>query len=165
MLAELKTLHCGTSTYPADATARCGAVAARAASLNTEYARKAKKIDRDFCGSAPGDAGPVEARLRTFGPTSIKGLVFGAFAVASSDVHELLTSITKKWAQPDTSSACRCRVQSKHKAPLAWLIKRRWGSIAARANARLTSASGASPTHVLFTRRKGFDTGCLRSLA
>ena len=89
MLAELKTLHFGASTYPSRDMARCAAVSARAAGLTVKYVRKAKKVDQFFCGTIPGDTGPVETRLCMHGP--VRGLVFGSFA----DVHKLLASITE----------------------------------------------------------------------
>ena len=133
LLFELKTLHAGHSTYNG-LHHRCEAVARRAQRLPAEYAAKARQIDRQFCGTAAGAVGPVEARLRTFDP--VRGLVFGTWGEASPDVERLLAAFcragaTHHWrtmraASPDTAQGV-----------LAWLLRRRWGMTALREAARL----------------------------
>ena len=66
----------------------------------------------------------------------VKGLVSGAFAEASPDLHGLLSSVSVIGAQRhgramavDTEAA---------QGAIAWLLKRRWALTAARENARLT---------------------------
>jgi hypothetical protein len=135
LLLELKTLHFGTSTYPNSEASRCKAVARRADALPQQYAAKARKVDRDFCGTAVGQTGPVEARLRQFEP--VKGLVFGAFGEASPDVHRLLSALSqvgsrRHWRSMDAVEMCGAA------GALAWMMRRRWAMIAARENARLT---------------------------
>ena len=76
LLFEVKTLHFGTSTYPAGAAdqQRCLAVTRRADAIPGEYTSKARRVDERFCHTAAGKVGPVEARLRAHDP--VKGLVF-----------------------------------------------------------------------------------------
>ena len=132
-LMELKTLHCGISTYPLVAE-RCAAVASRARALHGEYVSKARAIDVRFCGTPPGDDGPVTRKLLSYG--TVRGLVFGAWGEASPDVHHLLSLLARqgaraKWRSmgcPDEASAVGC---------LAWLLRRRWGLTALREHARL----------------------------
>ena len=65
--------------------------------------------------------------------------MFGALVEASPDVQELLASITAAGAtahsiQMQATSAAEAR------GALAWMLKRRWGVLAARENARLILA-------------------------
>ena len=133
VLLELKTLHFGTSTYPA-AAERCAAVARRARTLPGEYARKAQTVDIQYCGCPPGELGPVARKLMSYG--RVRGLVFGAWGEASPDAHQLLNQLARQGARhmwrdigsTDEAAAVGC---------LAWLLRRRWGMAALRENARL----------------------------
>ena len=48
-----------------------------AGQLTLEYLAKACRTDQKYCGTAPGDTGPVETKLGTMG--SVEGIVVGAF--------------------------------------------------------------------------------------
>ena len=80
LLFELKTLHAGPGTF-GGSTHRGEAVARHARVLPADYARKARGIEQQFCGTSVGNIGPVEAKLHTYDP--VRGLVFGAFGEAS----------------------------------------------------------------------------------
>ena len=137
ILLDFKMLHHGVSTYPPAATQRCGPVARRGEGVASECAAKARRIDALHCGTAHGEIGPVEAKLRSFG--AVKGLVFGAWGEGSPDTHALLGAAAEVGAQrhwrgmtaPSTDSA---------RGALAWLLRRRWGLAAVRENARLLLA-------------------------
>ena len=60
--------------------------------LQGEYVKKAKDIDRNYVGVQEG-VGPVERRLQQFG--EVRGLVMGAFAEASEDMHNLLQEMAE----------------------------------------------------------------------
>ena len=136
LLFEFKTLHHGSSTYQASEQ-RCRAVARRAEALPAEYARKAAKVDHDYCGTARGKVGPVSARLRTFDP--VYDLVFGSRGEASQDVHQLITALA-------SAGACRLHDRSNDeglaaiRSKLAWLLKRQLAISAVRCCARITLA-------------------------
>ncbi len=136
ILLEVKTLHFAHTTYPTPvgAAARCHAVARRAAAIPGEYSTKARKVDRLYCGTAEGSTGPVEARLRNYDP--VKSIVFGAFGEASKDVHDLLSALARAGAMRHHRDMLVCG-PAEAIGPLAWLLKRRWGVLAARENARL----------------------------
>ena len=85
-LAELKTVTFCQSYHFPEAPKR--GVELRADSLPAEYLRKARNCDLDFCGTAPGTIGPVEAKLRSYPP--LLKLVSGPFGEFSGDTHELL---------------------------------------------------------------------------
>ena len=78
--------------------------------------------------------GPVGRKLQSYG--RVRGLVFGAWGEASSDAHDLLSQLAKQGARymwrdmgcPDEAAAVGC---------LAWLLRRRWGMVGLRENARL----------------------------
>ena len=121
MLFEVKTLHFGSSTYPT-AEARFQAVADKAAWQPGEYARKARNIDRLYCGTAQGDTGPVEQRLRDFEP--VKGLVFGHFGEASPDAHKLIAVLAAAGAQRRLGRGIDEDEQQTVRGALAWRFKR-----------------------------------------
>jgi hypothetical protein len=133
LLFELKTLHAGPSTYGHSAH-RCEAVARRARALPAEYAAKARHVDQQFCGTAPGSVGPVEAKLRTYDP--VRGLVFGAWGEASPDVERLLTAFSRAGAAHHWRTM-QVATPGSAQGVLAWLLRRRWGMTAMREAARL----------------------------
>ena len=133
-LLEVKTLHVGSTTYPSDDSARCAAVAARAADIPSEYVRKAHRVDVKFCGTAAEAVGPVEAKLRTFDP--VHGLVFGAYGEASPAVHNFLDVVADVGCRRH-KRAMRADTEAQARAGLIWLLRRRWGMEAVRSNARL----------------------------
>jgi len=133
LLMELKTLHYGTSTYP-NAERRCEAVARRARALPAEYAAKAARADRQYCGTADGEVGPVTRRLQRFEP--VRGLVFGAWAECSPEVEKLLTWLAKTGAARHWRTM-GCLDDTHARGILAWAIRRNWAIAALRENARL----------------------------
>jgi hypothetical protein len=133
-LVELKTLHVGPTTYTNNED-RCAAVARRARRIPCEYHSKARHIDETICGAPRGTAGPVSLKLRSLG--DIRSLVFGAFGEAASDVERLLGAAADAGAQNHRMSmGAKDPVEAR--AALVWLLRRRWGLAALRANARLT---------------------------
>ena len=137
LLLELKTLHYGTSTYAAVATARCQAVERRASGLPALYTSKAQRVDKEFCGTDRRAVGPVEQRLRCYEP--VKGLVFGAWTEASPDTHKLLSALAAAGAERHWKKM-GARSSDDARGALAWLLRRRWAMTAAREAARLTLA-------------------------
>ena len=133
LLFELKTLHVGTQTYR-DSEHRCEAVARRARALPPEYAGKARTIDQKFCGTTPGNIGPVENKLRAYDP--VRGLVFGAWGEGSPDVNRLITALAKIGSTTHWRSM-RLPGPAEAHGTLAWLLRRRWAMTAVRENARL----------------------------
>ena len=132
MLMELKTLHHGSSTYPASEI-RCNAVARRAATIHSEYLRKARWLDQRFLGVQAGHTGPVELKLRGFG--EIKALVFGAWAEASDDIKWLLEAAAQHGALRHSLDDAETRGDAA--ARMKTCLRRKWGLAACQANARL----------------------------
>ena len=64
------------------------AVDTRAGQLTLEYLAKARSTDQKYCGTAPGDTGPVETKLGTMG--NVEGIVVGAFGEGSDALHALI---------------------------------------------------------------------------
>jgi hypothetical protein len=133
-LYELKTPHCGSSTYTMRAATRCRAVEARAEAIPEEYHRKARTLDRTFAGTSAPTVGPVERKLQSYGP--IRGLVFGHYGESSQAVATLLEiaathGAARHWQTTGAADA--------HAATgvFHWLLQRRWGLTALRSNARL----------------------------
>ena len=113
---------------------RSGAVARRANALPSEYAAKARAVDRQYCGTPEGAVGPVQARLNTF--ELVRGLVFGAWGEASPAAGKLLTLMAHCGAERHWRGM-RCDDPGHAIGTLAWLLRRRWGLTALRENARL----------------------------
>ena len=133
-LFELKTLHHGSTTYPAGAAQRCAAVKRRADAIPAEIANKTRHLDRRLCGTAEGEVGPVERRLTALGPT--RGLVFGHWAEASEHVEDLLSGCAQCGSLRHWRSM-RAKEPGDAVGVLSWLLRRRWGMMAWRSSARL----------------------------
>ena len=133
MLFELKTLHYGSTTYPASRE-RCEAVARRARTLPREYADKARTLDRKYCRAPAGSTGPVENKLRMYDP--VRGLVFGAWGEGSPEVDRLIGMLAHIGSRRHWRSM-QARSADEAQGALAWLLRRRWALTALRENARL----------------------------
>ena len=132
-LAELKVISCCRSRYAALLTGQAKSpVQAYADSLTAEYLRKARQADTDFVGVPVGQQGPVEARLRGYGP--VQGLVFGAFGEASEAVHEFVQVVAKGRATgvPGREGGPKGEV-----AKLVGQVRRQGGGAAVKAQAKL----------------------------
>jgi hypothetical protein len=128
-------LHHGTSTYPSRAGARCAAVNRRAAATPADLVTKARNLDIRYCGADPETGpGPIEDRLLSFGP--VRGLVFGHWSEASEHVELLLSGAAHTGALRHWTTM-GARESNDALGSLAWLLRRRWGMTAWRANARL----------------------------
>ena len=136
-LLELKTLHHTANTYPPNAGRRCAAVERRAVQVPNEDARKAQNMDRQYCGTGSEQAGPVEAKLRSFG--DIRALVFSTWGEASPDVHALLRALVDVGMHRHFRSM-RVKDANEARGPLMWLLRRRWGMCTVRESARLLLA-------------------------
>ena len=90
-LAELKIINCCPTRYSAGDRAK--AVDKRARLLPNEYRRKAQEADRVYCNYAGERTGPVERKLLHYG--ELFGLVVGAFAEGSEDLHELVQKLAE----------------------------------------------------------------------
>ena len=100
-LAELKMICCCDTWYKPAASSTVRGTDKRALGLQTEYRRKAKKVD-DQMQSARGDQkGPVERRLDEFG--ELIGLCFGAWGEASEDIHWLIQIMAESRLQSGRS--------------------------------------------------------------
>ena len=49
---------------------------------------KARRVDRLYCDTEPGEVGHIEAKLLSY--ERVRGLVLGAFGEASKPVHQLV---------------------------------------------------------------------------
>ncbi len=111
-LMMLKTFHHGSSTYAVDA--------GRSHALPGECANKARRLDRQLCSIPPGEVGPVERQLQSFG--GLWGLVFGAWGKASPDV-ELLPRLAVAIGAEHHWRSMGCIEPSLARSALAWLLR------------------------------------------
>ena len=132
-LAELKVISCCRSHYAALLTGQeKSPVQAYADAQTALYLAKAKKADTEFVGVQEGQQGPVEARLRGYGPVS--GLVFGAFGEASEAVHEFVQVVAKSRA---SGGPGRVGGPKGEVAKLVGQVRRQLGVAAVKVQARL----------------------------
>jgi hypothetical protein len=87
-LAEIKSLSAGATWYQ---SRRIKTVDVRARQIPGLYRDKAQNIDRKYCGSVPGQIGPLEQRLQGFG--EIACLVAGQYGEVSQHFHDLLKKL------------------------------------------------------------------------
>ena len=99
----------------------------RADKLPAEYLKKARDCDQDFCGTARGTIGPVEAKLRSYPP--LLKLVSGPNAEFSGDTHELLQIMA------DCKAQYQCRSQGLEESSSLTYLQRQL-SICAVCNKR-----------------------------
>ena len=148
-LAELKMLHAGrTASNPIGGctystrgdgthcvlTGHRRAVHTRARKIQGERVNDARRIDARFCGTQPGDDGPVLGRLRSFGP--IVGLVVGHFG-EWNDGLERLVSLACDDAAPRMRALFGARSERDSRGRCAWLFRREVAWAVLNANAKL----------------------------
>ena len=148
-LAELKMLHAGrTASNPIGGctystrgngthcvlTGHRRAVHTRAGKIQGERVNDARRIDARFCGTQPGDDGPVLDRLRSFGP--IVGLVVGHFG-EWNDGLERLVSLACDDAAPRMRALFGARSERDSRGRCAWLFRREVAWAVLNANAKL----------------------------
>ena len=98
LLAELKVINAGPTWYPQGSTAK--AVDRRASRLEGEYRSALGKLDRQFHGTAPNEAGPLKRRLEELlGEAGLQGLVVGRWGEGSKDLHSLVQGLAEGRAQ------------------------------------------------------------------
>jgi hypothetical protein len=132
-LAELKVISCCHSHYATLLTGHEKSPVQVFADAQTSlYLGKAQKADRDFVGVPEGQQGPVEARLRGYGP--ITGLVFGAFGEASEAVHEFVQVVANARAAGGQGKEAGAKGEV---AKLVGQVRRLLGVTAVKAQAKL----------------------------
>ena len=131
-LFDFKTLHYGVSTYPRTEE-RCHAVKVRAMAVHSEYSRKARALDARWYPAAANDDGPIIRKLREYG--AVRGLVFGAFAETSPEVDNLARLIADSGASRVHSNGEPASDDMRDR--ILHHVRRKWGVLAARSNARL----------------------------
>ena len=96
-LCELKLISAGATYYKSGSGDR--SVDVRARQLPRLYQDKAKNIDRNYCGNAEGQVGPVQRRLEQFG--DLAGFVIGQFGEGSHDLHQYLIKCADSAVSPN----------------------------------------------------------------
>ena len=87
-LAELKCLNAGKSWY----NSKEKAVDKKAKQIPKLYLDKAKTIDQKYCNTRPGQVGPLQQRLQSFG--ELQCIVAGQYGEVSQHTHDLLRKLT-----------------------------------------------------------------------
>ena len=100
--------------------------------LQGEYKKKAQDTDKEIVGGEE-EVGPVEMRLQEFGP--IHGLVVGAFAEGSEDLHGLIQAMAESRVASQDLMSRQAVLKSGGDLGVVVGQLRRWLSVAAvRAN-------------------------------
>ena len=126
---DVKGLQGGGSAY-AGTRVQSGAVAARAARVDTDYRRHAQRLDQRH---SPAMTTPIADRLRQYG--AVRGLAHGAYAEGSPDVHHLASALAdciahrvwRRWG---------ARSEAEARSFVVARVRRIIGSTVARAMAR-----------------------------
>jgi hypothetical protein len=112
------------------------AVNKRAEEVNREYYAKAKQLDREHNGVLPGEVGPVEQILRSYGINGqVRGTVVGTFGECSTDFHELRRFITTVLADKEINgtnlviSDVKGRIAKRFLAVMGHTIHRGWSRL------------------------------------
>ena len=147
-LCELKIMSASRSRYPRNPLPRDGvrAVDRRAAGLTSDYLRKARNVDQQYCGTPaaprnqqqPRVIGPVERRLLEFG--EVQGWCFGAFGEASDAVHHLVDRLAEarlEYAQTQPHQGGRFKSRAAEKAGLVSYVRRSLSLTCVREQSRL----------------------------
>jgi hypothetical protein len=131
LLWDVKTLHGGTQAYisPRARDEQSGAVAERAHRVWPDYQAHARRLDAQFHTPAT----PILDRLLTFTPT--RSLVFGQYAEASDDVHDLLADVAHRQARRQWRRF-GARTESEAYGFFVAALRRRVGVFVAREMAR-----------------------------
>ena len=93
-LFELKVASSCATRYPRNPKPEDRAVDRRSNLLQGEYAAKARRAERNYGNTAPGQVGRMEQKLLNFG--RIRGLVVGAWGEISEDFKQLLQVMADK---------------------------------------------------------------------
>ena len=114
------------------------AVDKRARELNSEYIKKARATDQQYCGTAPGTNGPVETKLARLG--DVKGVVVGAFGEGSEDLHALIHHLAVsrvREAGPQKGRRGLVRTEESELALTTSLLRKALSVVGVKAQARL----------------------------
>ena len=129
-LHEIKIISSSKTRYAPHRQGQEGtrAVDKRARELNSEYIKKARATDQQYCGTTPGTTGPV------------KGVVVGAFGEGSEDLHALIHHLAisrVREAGPQKGRRGLVRTQEAELALTTSLLRKALSVVGVRAQARL----------------------------
>ena len=135
-LFDLKTIGLNKSRYlnpqPAHADTPAGyAVERRAQQVPAGYIHKARVVDVKYNGTAPGQVGPMEAALASYG--GVSPLVAGHFNEISRGFDKLLGDAAELGAQ-QLQNALYTKSATQARAVLLWQLRRKMAAAICRAN-------------------------------
>lgn len=95
-LCDLKIINQCKTRYPPNQNERCGPVKQREAEIPTEYANRLRSKDQRYHHTQPGQKGPMEAALQSYG--GCKGLIGGFYGEMSPNFDRLVKAAAEKGA-------------------------------------------------------------------
>ena len=121
---------------------QCGAVAERAVQVQGVYNRHAARLDglAEVRRHNAGRIDAVQTRLAQLGP--IRALVWGQYAEASDDVHQLADAVAQEQARREWRLT-GARTEAEALGYYVSRLRRSWGIAAAREMARGSHAAQA----------------------
>jgi len=138
-LADVKVVGLGKTHYVTNqpqTPTPMWAVTKREKKVNTEYLRLAhQKIDRPFHNTAPGDVGPMEAELRSYGDPAVTGLVAGHFGEIGRQFDDLLKDFATIGAMR-LQAALYAKTPDQARAVLLHQLRRKTAALILTANLR-----------------------------
>ena len=113
-LGELKAMSAGVTRYPPGRTEK--QADRRARELPGTYRRPLQRLDQQYRGTAPGETGPLVARLQSFG--DLLCFVAGAWGDCSADLH----SLVQKCAESQVEHLCRSTGRPEMEGQLSVIV-------------------------------------------
>jgi hypothetical protein len=138
-IVEVKTVHYGVARYGGARPARNAAVELRAAQVPRERREQIARTDAEVFGTLPGQVGPLEARLNTFPPPGVVGVVAGAFGEWSRSLVDLLKTFAAMGAET-WQGRLSAPTPLQSRSTLLWLMRAELGMCVVRGHAKLILA-------------------------
>ena len=147
-LYDLKVINQCKTRYPPNQTERCGPVNKREAQIPTEYIIRLRSKDRAYHHTQPGQKGPMETALLSYG--GCRGLVGGFYGEMSPNFDRLIKAAAKKGAELHAGKY-GLSDGDMVRSVLANKIRTNWAMALARENAHVKLAN------IRWVRGAGFE--------
>ena len=146
-VGELKRISNCRTWYKKDSDERQGAVKKRASLINSEYLKKAQKMDVTYGNTPEGQFGPCCDRLRSFG--AVLALVVGHYGKWSKDLEKTVVAMATV-AVPRVGHLYSSLSAERAKQALVNKARRdiAWAGLNAGAKLLLDRAEWVGPTFV-----------------
>ena len=149
-LYDLKIINRCKTRYRPNQNERCGPVKQREAEIPTEYVNRPRSKDQRYHHTQPGQKGPMEAALQSYG--GCKGLIGGFYGEMSPNFDRLVKAAAEKGAELHANKyGLEATGGGDIRSVLANKIRTNWAMALARENAHVKLAN------IRWVRGAGFE--------